>query len=207
MKKVSAPIGQRFGKYVVLSDTQSRNGKTKYLCRCDCGTVRAVYRSNLIRRPNGSCGCLSIERISKLNLKHGLSDTQEHNIWMTMKERCYNPKNHKYPIYGGKGIKVCERWLNSFSNFIEDMGKRPTVKHSIDRKDVLGNYEPDNCRWATATEQARNRTTNHMIDSPWGKITVAEAAEKACLKQATLSRRIHKGFKGDIFSQPKNKRI
>lgn len=207
MKKVPVPIGERFGKYVVLSGAEPDAGKTKYLCRCDCGTVRAVYRNNLIRRPNGSCGCLSIERISKLNLKHGLSDTPEHNIWMTMKERCYNPKNHKYPIYGGKGIKVCERWLNNFSNFIEDMGKRPTVKHSIDRKDVLGNYEPDNCRWATATEQARNKTTNRIITTPWGEITVAEAAEKAGVKQHTIHKRIEYGFTGeDLFSKTRLKR-
>ena len=203
MRKLPTPVGERFGRYVVLDEAKSNNGKTKYLCKCDCGNIRAVYRANLIRRPNGSCGCISKERISKLNLKHGLSNTPEHNIWMTMKERCYNPKNHKYPIYGGKGIIVCTQWLNDFSRFIKDMGPRPSVKHSIDRIKVTGNYEPSNCKWSTATEQARNRTNNHIIETPWGTITIAEAAEKAGIKQATLSKRILKGFKGDLFSQPK----
>lgn len=88
---------------------------------------------------------------------HGMRETPIYSAWTDMKTRCYNPKNSEYNNYGGRGIKVCERWRNSFMAFYEDMGPRPTPQHSIDRKDVNGNYEPGNCRWATRSQQNINR--------------------------------------------------
>jgi hypothetical protein len=132
-------------------------------CLCECGnkviTRFQYYKSNHTK----SCGCLKSFFISEVNVKHSHSSnngvkktSREYNSWGSMKNRCYNPKNNRWNSYGGRGIKVCDRWLNSFENFLEDMGERPNGC-SIDRIDPNGNYEPNNCRWATSKEQGKNK--------------------------------------------------
>lgn len=95
--------------------------------------------------------------LPKVYERHGDTGSSEHQIWRLMRQRCHNPSYALYPNYGGRGIVMCDRWLNSYANFLNDMGRRPTVKHSIDRVDNDGNYEPDNCRWATHQQQSRNK--------------------------------------------------
>lgn len=129
------------------------------------------------------------------NRKHGLSRSPEHCAWIRMKGRCYNPKNHGYKWYGGRGIKVCDRWINSFEAFLADMGPRPSKKHSLDRfPDVNGNYEPKNCRWATSREQQMNKRNNRRIECDGETKTISEWAEISGIPQSVIGRRLQNGF-------------
>lgn len=157
-------IGQRFGRLLVIGLTPSReiaSGERRRLCvvRCECGNEAEARPSNLRSGNTTSCGCMHAEMSAagQCNFKHGGSATREYRAWMRMKERCYNPKSKRYEDWGGRGITVCDRWLEGFENFLADMGPRPSPRHSLDRKDNDGNYEPSNCRWATYSEQNLNR--------------------------------------------------
>lgn len=137
----------------------SAEKQIQWECRCDCGNFFIARGQSLISGHTGSCGCL--QRNGKFRIKHGHSvrgeETPEHISWRGMKSRCYDPKNIRYKEYGGRGIKVCARWFNSFKNFLADMGSRPE-ETSLDRyPNTNGNYEPNNCRWATRSQQVNNR--------------------------------------------------
>ena len=165
MKKINKS-GSKFGRLLVVSEIgsfiQSGRSRVLYLCKCDCGKEVKVFSDQLGR--NKSCGCLRSEKIGALNYKHGeAKKTKENKAWFAIKDRCYNKNAEKYPIYGGRGIIVCDRWLNSYEDFLSDIGRAPTPKHSIDRIDVNGNYTPKNCKWATPKEQANNTRTNVLL--------------------------------------------
>jgi len=154
-------VGQRYVRLAVKAFSHlDDNGNSYWLCRCNCGTEKIIQRSNLLVGNAKSCGCLGREIHSKLHKVHGMSHTPEHKAWGSMIERCYDVNNPRYKDYGGRGITICKKWLEpqgiGFMNFYEDIGPKPSKRHSLDRKDNEGNYEPGNVKWSTPKQQARN---------------------------------------------------
>jgi hypothetical protein len=156
-EEFSPGILKQYGNWTVLKDFGTR-GKyyVRYiLAKCKCGKEKEIQLAHLRNGASTQCiGCAG--KNNKHALKHGLISSPEYITWLAMKQRCYDSKRHNYKHYGERGIIICERWLNSFENFYADMGPRPSPKHSIDRINNDGNYEPVNCRWATQKEQVNN---------------------------------------------------
>lgn len=184
--------GLRFGKLTAISEAglyQSR--RVTWLCRCDCGEETVVRGDCLRSGVTKSCGCNRRE----LPTTHGLTLSPEYNSWCSMKGRCLNANDQEAHNYSQRGITVCDRWLNSFEAFYEDMGPRPSPSHSLDRHpDKNGNYEPGNCRWATATEQVRNRRVTVMVSVGGKDVSLAEAALRAGVRYATAWNRMRLGW-------------
>jgi hypothetical protein len=148
--------GRKFGRWTVIERAHTRLGKVRWLCRCECGEQWTVSATSLMQGTSKSCGCTR----GGHNRTHGEGGSSfysvEYNAWMHMRQRCSNPNYHAYARYGGRGIKICERW-NSYEAFLADMGRRPSGRRSLDHINNNGNYEPSNCRWATIVQQMRNR--------------------------------------------------
>nr|WP_150959353.1 AP2 domain-containing protein [Aneurinibacillus sp. XH2] len=164
MTKSLELVGQRFWRFIVLERAENdRHGKTRWKCLCDCGTISIVHGSALKRGNTKSCGCLNDELRKTRFITHGHSSegktSPEYTAWYCMIQRCTNPKNKDYPNYGGRGITVCNRWVNSFESFLEDMGEKPSPNHSVERKNNNAGYSPENCTWADKVQQSRNQRT------------------------------------------------
>jgi hypothetical protein len=171
MRSRQSYIGMRFGKLTAISEAEPKLRKDRPApirrmeCRCDCGQFTIAAVPDLKSGNTQSCGCHKIEAIIKSNTTHGHSisisrggkASLEYNTWRAMIDRCENPRHISYPLYGGRGITVCQRWRSSFKDFLSDMGEKPSKLHSIERERNDGNYEPGNCRWATAKEQFANK--------------------------------------------------
>ncbi len=152
MSKPLNLTGQVFYKLTVIDKAgKDKRGNIRWNCICSCGKKTIVLANNLRCGNSKSCGCF----IKEISTTHGMTKTPEHRSWKSMKGRCLNKKNPSYDWYGAKGITICNSWL-MFENFFSDMGHRPE-NTSLDRIDSYGNYEPNNCRWTTKTQQARNR--------------------------------------------------
>lgn len=167
--------GHRYGRLFVVESAWHPNGKKRgWVCKCDCGNVTFVMGTDLKRGFVQSCGCWKDQSTRQRNTKHGAAEagkkTKEYLIWVEMRARCNNPNNANYHRYGGRGIKVCDRWSEGFQNFLDDMGPQPFARASIDRIDNDKGYEPDNCRWAGYKTQSRNRSTNIQVQRSDGLI-------------------------------------
>ena len=163
MKNVHDLSGKIFNRFTVLNEYKIENKRTKWLCLCKCGNKKFVEAYNLKKGYTKSCGCLNKEQTAKRNTSHGMSKTKEYKVWKGIKKRCLNKNSNIYKYYGGRGIKICKRWENSFENFYKDMGPIPSLKHSIDRKDVNKGYCPKNCKWVIFHQQSTNKRTNNKI--------------------------------------------
>lgn len=158
IRKVLA--GQQFGEWFVTNSYKRENKRTYWLCKCSCGYVSWIQYANLMSGNTKRCKRCAAKLVGKKRATHGHTknyrSTSEYYAWRGIKRRCLDPKCPNFNNYGGKGVKVCDRWLN-FSFFIRDMGEKPTPKHQIDRIDPFGDYTPENCRWVTPKENSRNR--------------------------------------------------
>lgn len=156
-------VGMKFNKLLVLQRVADPKYKhASWLCRCDCGVLVVVVGNNLRNGGTKSCGCSKGEFIAKALSTSASKYPKEYKTYCGMIQRCTNPKSDSYDYYGGRGISICSRWLESFENFIADMGRKPPG-FTIDRKEFDGDYEPNNCRWLSVKEQSRNKSTNVVI--------------------------------------------
>lgn len=197
--------GMKFGALKVLKRHEGKTDISKscyWICQCDCGNIVSRRTSTLKRASKGSipnCGCLNAKRLKKCSLsmkKHGMSKTRIFGIWENMRDRCNNPNSQQYYLYGERGIKVCKEWLSDFLAFYNwsiKNGYRQGL--SIDRIDVNGDYEPNNCRWATAKQQIRNRRNTVYVNIGGVRKTLGELSEEYNIKYNTLYGRYrrHKG--------------
>lgn len=153
--------GRIFERLTVIEMDRTRSGRPRWLCRCTCGSIKSVAACELKAGKTKSCGCFDADRKKTETVKHGFNRTPTYVCWSNMHARCSNPSRPDFERYGGRGIRVCAAW-SDFATFLADMGEKP-VGLSLDRIDNNGNYEPDNCRWATASEQRRNQRSKAEI--------------------------------------------
>ena len=183
-------VGSRFGRLLVVEAVRVNN---VLMCRsvCDCGVEKLVSPSNLTR-PSGtvSCGC----HRRSLFTKHGMSTSAEYRSWDHMIQRCSNPKNQRFADYGGRGVLVCDRWLESFENFLSDMGFKPTPKHTLDRVDNNKGYSPENCRWADPKTQMNNKKNNHYLEFNGETKSLSDWSLHTGIPYSCLSSRIARGW-------------
>lgn len=201
MKKIDLS-GKRFGRWVVLCYShKSPTDQAYWSCVCDCGTKRSVKSASLVSGASSSCGCYHKERVTI----HGMTRTRTFKSWDSMKQRCTNPKSPDYHKYGGRGIKICDRWLHNFDNFIEDMGERPKGR-TLDRIDNNKNYEKSNCRWATSDEQLSNRRNTIKIEYYGCLLTIKELSEVTGIEEKLIRDRHRAGWSvKKIVSTPNRK--
>lgn len=208
MSKIVDLTGQKFGHLEVLSiTTERKHGKVVWLCKCDCGNFHKVISCNLKSGGTISCGCANKMKFPKINYKHGKHKSRIYNIYICMKERCYNPNATSYKDYGGRGIVVCHEWLDDFTNFYNwaiSNGYNDTL--SIDRINVNGNYEPSNCKWSTSLEQNNNTRRNNYITLNGETHTVSEWSRIKGIRRCTIVARLRNGWNVDkALNTPLNK--
>lgn len=197
MGTVRDKTGMRFGRRTVLNFVCVRKKKSVWLTRCDCGTVAEVSAPNLLF--SESCGCMQSEAASRAKTVHGgasrkCGETRTYRIWKSMKSRCLCKGASAFYKYGGRGISICPEWADSYERFLADMGECPSDKHSIERNNVNGDYEPLNCRWATAIEQANNTRRTRFIEVDGEKVPLSQLARTLGVPPTRLMRQIASGW-------------
>ena len=190
MKPVDDLTGKTFARWTVIAEAgRCKFNKVLWMARCECGQIRSVVGSNLKNGASRSCGCLREETSGART--HGRSKSAMYQSYATMISRCHNPKFPKYQSYGARGIVVCKRWREDFAAFLSDMGERPTGK-TLDRIDNDGNYEPNNCRWATAEEQQANKRNTVRIMHCGRTLSLAEWSRETGIEYGTIRQRIYR---------------
>jgi hypothetical protein len=183
--------GKKFGKWTVLKHMEKR--PIYCLCQCECGSEpKIVHNKLLISGESKSCGCYRLERLREAISTHKMSEKPIYRTWIAMASRCNNPNHSAYRDYGGRGIKICERW-KKFENFYEDMGDKPPGM-TIDRIDNDGDYSPSNCRWVTSKEQSRNKRSNVWVTFNGKTMTVADWARETGLRAEKIRYRLKAGW-------------
>lgn len=202
--------GRIFGKLTVLKrgDEYSKSGKFLWSCICECGATRSASTQNLKIGTAKEClACLHVTRVNRMTgtrhaATHGKSKTREFRIWRGLRQRCSDPNSPDWHKYGGRGITVDPKWDNSFLAFLSDVGLAPSPKHSIDRINNDGNYEPANCRWATPKEQCNNKRTNRIIEYRGKRQTVTEWTRELGFSITVLFKRLERMSIDDAFTRP-----
>lgn len=170
--------GLRFTRLLVQSRAGTdKQGNATWHCRCDCGTTLTTRGFQLRNGESKSCGCLTTDQLIERNTSHGKTGTREWWTWIHMQQRCENPNSRRYERYGGRGIKICKRWRDSFENFLSDMGQRPSPLHTIERIDNDGDYEPKNCKWATKQEQNHNTSQTRFVQYKGKRLSLTQAVQ------------------------------
>lgn len=226
LKHKQIQSGDIFSHYTVLTEIIGNTKHKRFLCKCICGKEKSVLAFSLISGGAWHCGCKTEEVRSKIwekksdefkslwkekcnNKKHGKHKTKEYKTWADMKTRCINQSHKWFDFYGARGIVVCDRWKNSFQNFLDDMGFAPSKLHQLDRKNNDGNYEPENCRWATPSQNQRNKSNSHFVKTPDGIMNINDASDKYNLSTSCIKYRIKSEWNmSDVFlkhSQRKQK--
>lgn len=201
--------GRRFGRLTVIRYLGKRSNQSDWLCKCDCGedSFTRVLSQNLLRKLHTqSCGCLRDEKCGNQFRTHGLRKSPEYVIWCRMRERCCDKNNPAYKNYGGRGVRVCEEWQQSFEAFYRDMGPRPAADYELDRfPDNDGPYCKSNCRWTTRIQQARNRRNNRLITIDDETHCVSEWAEIMGIKGYVIRLRLRRGWteRDAVMSPPR----
>lgn len=189
-------IGKKFGRWTIIDYADNIGKNPAWLCKCECGTIRKVLSCNLLSGKSISCGCVQREKAGKINKTHGLSKTRIYRIYKGMKSRCYNHNNPAYNYYGGRGIKMCDEWLNDFMNFYNwamSNGYNDTL--SIDRINVNNGYSPNNCRWIDTLGQANNKRTNFVLNICGKTHTIAEWCKLNNINPPTLYSKLYRLMK------------
>jgi hypothetical protein len=191
-------IGQRFGRLRVIGyEGKNKRLNSLWACARDCGETRVLTTGQLRSGHTRSCGCSKQDwaKTGGQNRRHGKARSREYQIWAGMIRRCTDPKSHAYANHGGRGIHVCQRWRESFAAFLEDVGTRPSLLHSLDRfPDPDGDHEPGNVRWATTKEQDLDRRGNLILEMNEERLTLAEWSERVGIGATTISNRLQKGW-------------
>ena len=190
MNKSDIIIGKKVGSLLISKKIVDNRGVNLFQCHCDCGNIINYPIKKITQKRIKSCGCKTL----KVNSIHNMSDSIEYISWQSMITRCYNPKSVTYKRYGGRGITVCERWLNSFENFFEDMGIRPHIEYTLDRINNEFGYSPDNCKWSSKREQSLNRGNNTIIEFKGVKKNLSVWAKELGINCGTISSRLKSGW-------------
>ncbi len=187
-------LHRRFGKLTVIEDAGTTTGshkRAKWVCQCDCGRTVTMLGQSLTAGLTVSCGCHKAQQLAERATTHGQSTTPEYRTWIGMIVRCENPNHTKYHHYGGKGIRVCPKWRESFPAFLADLGHKPTKKHTLERRDGGKDYTPENCYWATRVQQNNNTTRNRLITWRGENHTLADWARIMRLPRTVVTNRLY----------------